>query len=152
MPNWVNNHLYIHGDPETVASVTETLKRPVTYYTEDGVTEEHTPNAISFVNIVPPPTEPHSARLWNLANWNTKWDACEEGYEEETADYVHLMFDTAWSPVTDLIERLAAMFPKAALTYNYQEETGWGGEVEYADGKVKSTVEWEDADERDEVL
>lgn len=33
MPNWVYNHLHIHGTPEQIATIKADLSRPIVRYT-----------------------------------------------------------------------------------------------------------------------
>ena len=73
---------------------------------------------------------------WSINNWGTKWDACEI-----TIDDNLICFETAWSPCSPIVEKLAIMFPKVKLIYKYFEpgvclagrETYEGGECTEVD-------------------
>jgi len=68
---------------------------------------------------------------WAIENWGTKWEACEV----EIIDNV-ICFDTAWTPSTPVIERLAELFPKVALLYKYFEPgVSLAGSERYEDGE-----------------
>lgn len=55
---------------------------------------------------------------WAIENWGTKWNAycCEK-----KADNV-FYFETAWSPVPDMIAKLAAQNPDVEITYEWSDE------------------------------
>ena len=78
---------------------------------------------------------------WNVRNWGTKWDVANvdnEGYPEteitdEGEDFIAYRFNTAWSPPIEAIIKLVDQYPKLRFSLSFEEETGWGGEVEYVD-------------------
>ena len=53
---------------------------------------------------------------WCIENWGTKWEACET----EVVDNV-INFETAWSPCTPIVEKLAELFPEIQFIYTYFE-------------------------------
>lgn len=57
---------------------------------------------------------------WCCANWGTKWNACETYVSGDKPTDVY--FDTAWSPITDLIRELSIMYPDCSFAYEYAEE------------------------------
>lgn len=89
---------------------------------------------------------------WNVRNWGTKWDVAnsdEDSYpetelmtDEETK--LQYSFNTAWSPPIPAIDKLSKQYPSLKLTLDYEEETGWGGEVEFTNGEqvVVSEYGW----------
>ncbi len=56
---------------------------------------------------------------WCNDNWGTKWNAADSVVTETVA-----YFNTAWSPVCALIERLAGKYPDNTFIYEYAEEQG----------------------------
>lgn len=57
---------------------------------------------------------------WSVNNWGTKWNACNTIiHDPNDAD---IYFDTAWSPVPMLIEKLAKQHPECSFEYKYAEE------------------------------
>lgn len=88
---------------------------------------------------------------WNLRNWGTKWDVgVQDGeqysstYLEETDDGSLLYkFETAWSPVLEVIDKLVQMYPNLQFDYGYEEEQGWGGEHIWVNGELTHSLEWD---------
>lgn len=87
---------------------------------------------------------------WNIRNWGTKWDvAVSEGASYVTTSVegpvvngenkvVHYNFETAWSRPVNALEKLSEQYPTLLFTLSYEEETGWGGEMELLRGKIIS--------------
>ena len=63
---------------------------------------------------------------WNVRNWGTKWDvAVVDGREYSSTSMeltdngdVMYRFETAWSPVEEVLTKLSEMFP--TLTFDYE--------------------------------
>lgn len=87
---------------------------------------------------------------WNVRNWGTKWDVAnsdEDSYpetelmtDEETK--LQYSFNTAWSPPIPAIEKLSKQYPSLKFNLDFEEETGWGGEVEFTDGQEVTLSEY----------
>ena len=87
---------------------------------------------------------------FNNREWGTKWDVAvaeddeyPETYMEGPVDngdnkVVYYNFNTAWAPPVPAIEKLSAQYPNLLFTLSYEEETGWGGEMELLRGEVIS--------------
>jgi hypothetical protein len=86
---------------------------------------------------------------WNVRNWGTKWDvavSADNKYPdtnmEDTVNgenhVVHYNFQTAWSRPMEALLNLSSQYPDLLFTLSYEEETGWGGEMELLRGKVIS--------------
>ena len=79
---------------------------------------------------------------WNVRNWGTKWDVAvtdEDKYPEtelmeESETSLAYRFNTAWSPPAEAITKLSQQYPECEMSLSYEEETGWGGEIIFADG------------------
>ena len=168
MPNWVSNSVTIEGKPELVNQIKELVSRPyimpvqangdLAYTVEDKVIESE----FSFWNIIKPtdmeayPKQPDFKSdkpyagddwySWNNRNWGVKWDATnpELVYDEPNAENHVLVynFDTAWGMPTPVLVELSRQFPSVLITNEYQEETGWGGESEFANGNELSESEY----------
>ena len=88
---------------------------------------------------------------WNVRNWGTKWDICVSDGEKysnttlEIDEYGSLLyhFETAWSPVIEVIDALAQMYPELVFDYEYEEEQGWGGSHTWVNGEVTDTMEYD---------
>jgi hypothetical protein len=73
---------------------------------------------------------------WNCANWGTKWNS----YDYKQDDKGRVYFDTAWSPPTEVIRKLSAMFPNIRIMHEYFDEGWcfWGYDEFLAGEKIKS--------------
>jgi hypothetical protein len=92
---------------------------------------------------------------WNLRNWGVKWDVAvaekntnPDTYMEGPVDngdnkVVYYHFETAWGIPLSALEKLSAQYPSLLFTLSYEEETGWGGEMEILRGTVISQSEYE---------
>ena len=80
---------------------------------------------------------------WNCRNWGTKWDVCASNGDEysdtrmEITDDGSVMyhFNTAWSPVGEVLMKLSEQYPTLNFDYEYEEETGWGGTCTFLGGE-----------------
>ena len=101
----------------------------------------------SFHNAV---ANDNSWYYWNLRNWGTKWDIASADGDtygttmevNDDGDVVY-RFETAWSPVHEVITKLSQMYPTLTFGYYYEEEQGWGGEDTIIDGEVIESNEWD---------
>lgn len=142
MPNHVTNILIVNGHADRCMELFDAIK-----------TEQYGRGSIDFSKIIPVPDYIYQGDLgkaeiakygknnwldWNTTNWGSKWNSY--GYDEFTErdfDGVNLRFQTAWSNVHQVIERLAAMYPDLEFSYYWADED-FGtnvGRREYADGE-----------------
>jgi hypothetical protein len=91
---------------------------------------------------------------FNNREWGTKWDvgvSDEDKYPETNMEeaengenyVVHYNFNTAWSRPLPALQKLSAQYPNLLMTLSYEEETGWGGEMEFLRGEIISSSEYE---------
>ena len=88
---------------------------------------------------------------WNVRNWGTKWDVAvrdnEEYPETELTDESETLliyrFNTAWSPPTEAISKLSLQYPDLDFELSYEEETGWGGLLQFEAGNVSEIESYE---------
>lgn len=75
---------------------------------------------------------------WSVATWGTKWNAYDIHKDGNT-----IRFDTAWSPVVELIEKLSALYPNLLFEYKWADEnTGHNvGQEDYQNGEAVFTNE-----------
>lgn len=59
---------------------------------------------------------------WSIYHWGTKWNAYETRLETLDECSVILSFQTAWSGVPNIIQKLAEMFPTITFDYKYADE------------------------------
>ena len=91
---------------------------------------------------------------FNNREWGTKWDIgvaddvkySETELQEESDTSLHYKFDTAWSPPTPAIQELSKQYPELKITLSYEEESEWGGEIEYLAGEEVSVDEYDSPD------
>ena len=87
---------------------------------------------------------------FNNREWGTKWDVAvaeDDKYPETYMEgpvangenlVVYYNFNTAWSRPLPALEKLSAQYPTLLFTLSYEEETGWGGEMEFLRGVIIS--------------
>ena len=91
---------------------------------------------------------------FNVREWGTKWDVAVSDNDkypdtnmEDTANgenhVVHYNFNTAWSRPLPALFKLSAQYPDLLFTHSYEEETGWGGEMEILNGIAISESEYD---------
>ena len=81
---------------------------------------------------------------WNVRNWGTKWDVAIHDKDEypdtelmeESDTSLAYRFNTAWSPPTEAISKLSLQYPDLDFELSYEEETGWGGLLQFEAGNV----------------
>ncbi len=57
---------------------------------------------------------------WRISNWGTKWDVDINGDIEDEEEFT-CTFESAWSPPTDWLQKVAGDFPKLNFILNYEE-------------------------------
>jgi hypothetical protein len=80
---------------------------------------------------------------WNCRNWGTKWDVAVDNNSEypntiKTVNddgSVMYHFQTAWSPVGEVLMKLSEQYPTLNFDYEYEEEQGWGGSCTFLGGE-----------------
>lgn len=131
MPNWVHNRLDIHCGDQRRSEIREHLKPP-------SDSDEYAPDdALTFQALIPRPAEMNDDWYnWNIANWDTKWDACEPHVEDNGNGKLRYTFNTAWSPPMAVIEAFATKNDDVDIEYQYEEEQGWGGNLTVSKGTL----------------
>lgn len=154
MPNWVSNNLTVIGNKEDldkfVEQVGRTYTRQVTRYENvDGefrtITEDaewkgdfclwniHAPDESildEYHSVADGKAGPNNWYAWNVNNWGTKWDVDAE-VERHADDHLQVRFDTAWSPPYPAIATAAEQHPNLTFHLEWEEEQGFGAEVEF---------------------
>ena len=104
---------------------------------------------------------------FNNREWGTKWDVAVAEGDEYPSTYmegpvdngdnkvVYYNFETAWSRPMPALIKLSSQYPNLLFTLSYEEETGWGGELEILRGVVISESEYDnkcrDCDAEDQM-
>ena len=93
---------------------------------------------------------------WHCANWGTKWDACEAEIDDMSDQSFSVRFDSAWSPPSQFLETVSALFPTLHFQLAYAEggacfygvdayKAGERLDESFCDGEF-----WKPADEQEE--
>ena len=172
MPNWVFNQLTIEGSEEDIAKVKAQLNKPfTTQLSEDKEPTLYSNPVIAFWNIIAPPEDKieeyfgvhgyadgekqgdteYNWYNFNRTKWGTKWDIgvadgvkySETELLEESDTELNYKFNTAWAPPTSAIEELSRQYPEVTIILSYEEESEWGGEIEYLAGEEVSVSEYD---------
>jgi hypothetical protein len=88
---------------------------------------------------------------WNCRNWGTKWDVAVSNDNEysNTIKTVNddgsilYQFETAWSPVGEVLIKLSEQYPTLEFDYEYEEEQGWGGSCTFLGGEETRSDEYD---------
>jgi len=79
---------------------------------------------------------------WSIKKWGTKWEAWDVTVANDT-----VTFTTAWSPCSPVIEKIAGLFPKVQLVYQYFEPGAiLAGKEIYINGKCLKAETYEPED------
>lgn len=158
MPNWCYNTLLIEAEPQVIAKIKAQLSAPYESKHQDFPSEEWITETVqkdlSFWNITRPPDdktgEYHGTHgyangekqgdtewnwyNWNIHNWGVKWDASEPELAEESEISLQYRFNTPWGVAEGAMLSLSQQYPDVGFNLEFEEETGWGGEVEFTNG------------------
>lgn len=173
MPNWVSNSVTIEGSPEIINQIKEQVSKPYTMPVESigdlnySVEDVSIDSPFSFWNIIAPTNleeyvkqpwtkngedsiaNPDSWYNWNNRNWGCKWDTTNPELQDEVENGENLVlvynFETPWGVPNQALIELSRQYPSVLITNEYQEETGWGGEIEYLHGEItaESDYNWQ---------
>jgi hypothetical protein len=151
LPNWISNRLVAKGEPTAIREflnavksdeqpfdfrritpMPELIRHAARVYNPTGIIEEwYVIDNISNCRRFTPEEEKQLDALghrcwhdWAIANWGTKWNACDVELDESTADlgYVVITFDTAWSPPWPVPRRPSEMFLELAFCCGWADQ------------------------------
>ena len=139
MPNHCHNRVTFYSDdkPELIQKLhkifkseevfTQFVPEPdwATTPNEAGELSAKDPSEPMFPPKFPDGTVDDRWYNWRIANWDTKWDACdvdieEERYKDELESF-QANFDTAWSPPEAICHALREMFPDVSISWFFDE-------------------------------
>lgn len=118
MPNWSFNHMIVRGSENDLANFITKARG------ENG--------EMDFNSFIPQPDNLFKGDLgqkeedyckeqgipnwydWNVANWNTKWNACHIQFDWDGEDVVY-RFDTAWSPPERVFSEISLQHPELSF-------------------------------------
>ena len=126
MANWCSNDLYIYGEPEEIKRfLFANIGFPASPPPEGEVlTPRFCFNACVPVGAT---FDPDQDEIAAEELWGTKWDIYRENLthdsiclrEDDTS--IVLSFDTAWSPPSEWLKKVASMHPSVILILHYEE-------------------------------
>lgn len=178
MSNTVYNSMVVTGKTGLVAKFKFDMSAPRPYEVKQGYVSriptdelklEMVSKIFTFWNVLRPPVERYERYFsvsgwvggkqygeddeynwhnWNMANWNTKWDAHEiqvVGGDElpDGKAYWHIDFRTANTPPTNVFKMLGIAYPELTFEVKSIEEEGWGEEAIYTGGRMLHFREWD---------
>ena len=136
MPNWCSNELTIQGSPKELSKLIKKVE-----ITKSEATDNHLESIFSCHRVIPRPLNKQDDWYeWNVANWGTKWDLCDVNFDGAVEDKIIVYsFESAWSPISPVVEALAKEFKQLSFNYAFYETgSDYWGEVEYKKGEVVS--------------
>jgi hypothetical protein len=121
------------------------------YYEKEVFTKETLEPEDFMAEFVRSMREDQDWYHWNVRNWGTKWDIAVANGEEypNTTKTVNddgsilYQFQTAWSPVGEVLLKLSEQYPTLEFDYEYEEEQGWGGKATFVDGEETFSTQWD---------
>ena len=134
MTDWCKNTLRVTGPDPLVGDF---LPRAKGKYRSEQVEPRESP--LCFETLVPLPSQ--ATYLDELAEWGCKWGAFRVHLSETAAaggvKLVEYLFDTAWSPPLELLNRVATLFPNLVFELEYYAATsGFAGKAKWEEGKL----------------
>ena len=110
MPNYCWNHLEVSGHEKQLQ---EFVEKSVSIHEESD-------HMFSFEGTLPR-GDRKDWYEWSIANWGTKWDACEPNINHNDIDYFAVSFESAWRPPIAWVENIMKDFPDLCFTLEYEE-------------------------------
>ena len=128
MPNWCTNKLEIHGEEKSIAEIKEKM-------IENGV--------LNMYGITGEP-DTDDWYNWNVDNLGTKWEKCDIDIDNSDDEMLYVHFDSAWSPPSEFIAKLAKSYPDVNITLKYDEPgMGFMGVISACGDKLEEqTIEY----------
>ena len=149
MPNWCENVIVVKGSHEELEELETFLKQgkedfdfnlfipyPKEYEELDSKAREMREQGVDW-ELIPKDGYNSGGYDWCIENWGTKWNAYEPSVRFVEDELLTIHFDTAWSPPTPIVEKMALMFPSLTFYLNYHEDgMGFLGSAIFANGEM----------------
>lgn len=141
MPNHIYNSIKITAPEKDIGSIRQAIQH-----------DRLGPGTIDFEKIIPMPDYIFRGNLgpaereaygadnwydWSIEHWDTKWNAY--GFQDfPEPDDNEIVFNTAWSAPTPILQKLSQMYPDALFEHSWADEDIGAnlGIAEYKGGKV----------------
>jgi hypothetical protein len=157
MPNWVYNSMTVNGNLPDLQHFQQTINKPSIRKVEGGYeSEPNGPTQFSYWGIKSPDdldayfgTDETSAShwyIWNVANWGCKWDACESSVmliRQNNHSLLYLTWESPWSAPIEWVTHCAKEYPELEFSFHYEEEQGWGGNMDFYKGELTHSDEYD---------
>jgi hypothetical protein len=190
MPNWTNNIIEInHDNPEMIERAFNALSEGKFFNeflpcpqdlldTMSGFHGKGTPEQEKLEQQQKENIAKHGFSdwySWNIANWGTKWEACEPFISGHDSNFLSASYDTAWSPPTRFYEHLQEL-GFVVRAYYFEPGMGFCGiwddgddqyyeiegdsewvmnniphEIDYEFGISEGMAEWEEQERADQL-
>jgi hypothetical protein len=150
MPNWCSNTLTISGDAKQIKEFKEISE--VKGKEKTDLSFNKTVPIPSIINqeatISPSKDKPNKLLKkllgadnwydWSVKNWGTKWDANNAELTMDNDEYLEYIFETAWNPPVEWLEKVSKKFPKLEFRMKYEEEgMGFLGIAKGSNGNIE---------------
>ena len=121
------------------------------YYGDEVYKKTNLPTDEFMAEFVRSMREDNDWYHWNCRNWGTKWDVAVSNGDEYADtqlewtgdDEILIRFNTAWSPVHQVLIKLSEQYPTLDFDYEYEEEQGWGGSATFKAGEEVASGEYD---------
>ncbi len=146
MPNWCFTQLTVSGPAEDIARFAEGLERNKDKDGNYSILSTYLPTPDELLNTVAgfhtdeekqealkSQQDANVAKYghadwygWRIENYGSKWADSFGEYDRDsfaTHDHLGFHFDTAWSPITEGIKAVSALFPTLVFAMSYDEES-----------------------------
>jgi hypothetical protein len=144
MPNWCNNKLTVTGPKLTVNLFEKTARGADPIWAGNDSKEANPVEVLCFHSLVAVPEDVLAAGFdkcgynWCVANWGTKWSACEPVLDDKWDGELNYSFDTAWAPPISFLTKLGQMWSGLTFVLEYEEGgMGFKGICKVAGDKVE---------------
>jgi hypothetical protein len=134
MPNWCYNSISISGDAENIGMIAEIIADTNRKKTNESNTSLHFKNLVGIPRNMNAETYEIEWYDTNINYWGTKWDVDDLG-EDVDEEYIHLSFDTAWSPPVGFCSLLSKIYNVDVEIFYYEGGCDFCGKAIFKDGE-----------------
>jgi len=161
MPNWVYNTVVVSAPKLELEMFLREMEQPRPEAVYEGFLPtgevRMSESGFSFWNVIAPPVEqyptyfqqvqdtasPYYWYAWNLDNWGCKWDAGDGDIDWLDDNNLRITFQTPWDYPRGVVSAIAEQYPHLEISWYYEEEQGWGGELTLTGGEVSVDREYD---------
>ena len=151
MPNWCYNELSVWGEENDIKAFRKLAKsRKTKRYDATDLSLAKLYPEPDYNKVKVKPTFPKISKNkgkyvdketawwdWRVQNWGTKWNV-KAILEDKNEGYLHYTFDSAWSPPSSWLKKIAKDWPDLEFRLKYDEQgMGFMGVTTAKNGKAK---------------